>query len=273
MCFHFQTSECSDPWAGQLGDCGKWLSFRGAEEAYSRGHLLLSSHNDGFFVASGESSGAYHSSLALRSVYRTLILLDEELAVVVDFITTKSTSSVSKMATIFNNVANTFQPYKYKLQSKDLFGFQMTKEGRKYHATWISKEGLNPEPNITILTYNSHGKPRPVSNVNITWPIVDNHSLASFCFFSSNVKLNNLNIFERGGSMFLAIDVLKHGRPQQYNIKINSDFKYIRIQRTDKKSSEASKFLFYLLVSFSVLIAFKITCKTRRNCLIRNFLK
>ena len=196
-----------------------------------------------------------------------MILLDEELAIVVDSITTKNTSPISKVATIFNNAFNTFNLYKHKSASRDLHGFQMTKEERKYHAIWINKGGLNPEPNITRLTYKSQGNTLPVSNVNITFPIVDNHSLAAFCFFSSNVKIKNMNMFEKDNFKVLAIDIYKRGQHQRFVIEIDSEFKDIRIKRTDRDSSKRPEgfSLYTLMIIVTGLIFFRITYRSMRN--------
>ena len=268
-CIFLQISQCSEPWAGQLGDCGKWLSYKGPEDAYSRGYLLLSSYHNGIFAVSGESSGAYHNSLQLDSVYRALILLDEEFAIVVDSITTKKTSRISKFATIFNNVVNGFHPYTHHLPFRLINGFEMTKDKNTYRAIWISKEGQSPEANITTLTYKSLGQTRSVSNANVTLPIIDNHALTAFSFFSSNINIQALSMNEIDGIKILSVDILNYGTQQHFDIQIDAGFKDIYIKRTNKQPKRLQRrvilFIFLLLTG---IILLKYSCKT----LIKYFL-
>ena len=263
-----QVSKCTYPWAGQLGDCGKWLRFKELEEAFSRGRLLLSSYNNGFLVVSGESSGAYHSSLQLDTVYRALILLDEEFAVVVDSIKTKETSSISKVTTLFNNAINSFLPYSKKTDSRTFNGFQMVKDGRQYFAFGITNEGLSPEPNITTLHYKSLAQMIAVSNGNITLPILDNHSLAAFLFHSSHINIQGVDLVQTENSTILAVNVSKSGLHYHFSIQIDSNFQNIRVRRTHPHSSYFLKDTFPFYV-FTVLVALAIlrhTFKVLLSC-------
>ena len=270
-----QVSKCTYPWAGQLGDCGKWLRFKGSEEAFSRGRLLLSSHNDGFLAVSGDSSGAYHSSLQLDAVYRALLLLDKDFAVVVDSIETKKTSGISKVTTTFNNAINSFLPYSKKTDSGTFNGFQMFKDGREYFAFWTTNEGLSPEPNITTLHYKSLAQMIAVSNANITLPFLDNHSLTAFLFHSSHISILGVNLVRTENSVILNVNVSKSGQRNHFSIQIDSDFKNIQVRLTRPHSSYFLKntFPFYVFTVLVTLTILRYSLKAMLSCFFWKFLK
>ena len=263
-----QVSKCTYPWAGQLGDCGKWLRFKKSEEAFSRGRLLLSSHSDGFLVVSGESSGAYHSSLQLDTVYRALLLFDNEFAVVVDSIKTKETSGISKIMTTFNNAINSFLPYSKKTDSGHFNGFQMVKDRREYFAFWTTEEGLSPEPNLTTLHYKSLREMIAVSNANITLPFIDNHSLTAFLFHTSHISIQGVNLVRTENSVLLNLNASKSGQRNHFRIQIDSDFKNIRVRRTRLLSSHFlnNAFPFYVFTVLVTLIILRFSFKVLLNC-------
>ena len=206
-----------------MGDCDQWLRHKQSEEAYSHSHLLLASYQNGYLVAHGESSGAYHSSLQLESLYRSFMLLDDELAVVIDFIKTKISSNVSKAAMMFNNAVNRLDPYHYPLSfSQNLQGFKMSPGKRSYYCVWISKDGYNPVGKFSTLRYYSKEQLLSVSNVNVSFPVTTNGESAAFLFFSDNIHLKNVQLTKTKSLVQLSLLITKYGQPMAFNITVDS---------------------------------------------------
>ena len=275
--FHliFQASSCSNPWAGQLRDCDQWLRYKQSEEAYSHSHLLLASYQNGYLVAHGESSGAYHSSLQLESLYRSFVLLDDELGVVIDFIKTKISSNVSKVAMMFNNAVNRLYPYQYSLSfSQNLQGFKMSSRERLYYCVWISKDGHSPVGKFSTLKYYSKNELLSVSNVNVSFPIANNEESAVFLFFSDNIHLKNVQLTKTNSLVQLSLSITKYGQPMAFNITVDSTISNINIKQSTQRQQVTSCMfpfiLYFLAIGVSLSIG-NILRNWRKNLLQKYF--
>ncbi|XDV27340.1 hypothetical protein PO909_030884 [Leuciscus waleckii] len=98
------TSQCNQPWEGQLGECSKWLRWGEKEVGETAGEVIAaSSHEDMLFV-SGESASAYSSAMKLKSVYRALVLLNSQTLFVLDHIEKHEHSPLSSLSAFFHNL-------------------------------------------------------------------------------------------------------------------------------------------------------------------------
>ena len=242
---------------------------------------LFSSYKNGYLVIQGQSSEAYHSSLQLDSVFRNLILLDEEVGVVVDSIETKDTSSITHVSTLFNNVVNTFYPYQHMLYSKVLQGFKVVLDDVKsLQAVWITKEGLSPRANISTLRYKSQNRMLSVSNVNVSSKITNNQAETTYIFFSNNVNLKQLHLNGNDSTELLLTIINDQNTELTFNIEISEKDSKVRI-RTIKhfyhNNTKWEHFLFWLTLLFFIGVGFykpvtklaanKFTCRTRKALL------
>ena len=205
---------------------------------------------------------------SLDTVYRALILLDEEFAVVVDSIKTKGVSSISKVTTTFNNAVNSFHPYSKTTDSRTFNGFQMVKDGHQYFAFGITNKGLSPEPNITTMNYKSLAQTIAVSNANITLPILDNHSLAAFLFYSSHINIQGVDLVQTENSAILTVNVSKSGHHHHFSIQIASDFQNIRVRLAHPHLWYflEGTFPFYAFTAFVTLVILRFTFKVLLSC-------
>ena len=248
-----------------MGDCDKWLRHQKFEEAYSHGHLLLASYQNGYLVAHGESSGAYHSSLQLDSLYRTFVLLDDELGVVIDSIKTKMSSNVSKVAMMFNNAVNGLHPFQYSLSSsQNLQGFTMSTSERSYYGVWVSKDGHSPEGTFSTLKYYSQKQLLSVSNVNVSFPISNNEELVTFVLFSDNIQLKNVHLKETKSLGQLSLSITKYGKPMVFNItvdSISSDINIMRIEQFAERKQVTSCMFPFILCFLSLGVSVGISLR------------
>ncbi|KAJ8397434.1 hypothetical protein AAFF_G00439830 [Aldrovandia affinis] len=98
------TSQCNEPWEGQLGECAKWLRWADEEVGDTAGEVIAaSSHQDTMFV-SGESAPAYSSAMKLKSVYRSLVLLNSQTLLVVDHVEKQEDSPLNTLSAFFHNL-------------------------------------------------------------------------------------------------------------------------------------------------------------------------
>ena len=187
-----ETDTCSPPFVGQLGDCDKWLKWKTEEQSHSHGKILFHGVQDGIMYVSGEAVKAYPSNLRLRSVERTLIMLDEDLLVVVDFVEKHTKSKVKRVSAHFNNV---FHNFTHSQSSKGLNGAQISpSEGVKLNCLWLSASGDNPKANIQYIDYKQAKEPNKASNLNITFPFETKKETFVYVFSGPISQTTSLNI-------------------------------------------------------------------------------
>ena len=227
-------------------------------------------------MAHGESSGAYHSSLQLESLYRSFVLLDDELAVVIDFIKTKISSNVSKAAMMFNNAVNRLDPYQYSLSfSQNIQGFKMSLGKRSYYCVWMSKDGHSPTGKFSALKYYSQKKLLSVSNVNVSFPVKNNEESAAFLFFSDNIQLKNMQLTKTKSSVQLSLSITKYGQLMAFNITVDSTVSDISIkQYVQRKQVTFCMFPFILcFISVNVSLFIGIFVKNWCKILLQKYFK
>ncbi|KAJ8418750.1 hypothetical protein AAFF_G00002490 [Aldrovandia affinis] len=141
------TSQCNNPWEGQLGECAKWLRWTDEEVGNMAGEVIAaSSHRDLMFV-SGESAAAYSSAMKLKSVYRALVLLNSQTLLVVDHVEKQEDSPVNTLSAFFHNLDIDFKYVPFKLMDK-YNGAMMDVWDAHYKMFWFDNQGASPVARI-----------------------------------------------------------------------------------------------------------------------------
>ena len=166
-------SACTRPWTGQLGDCDHWLRWLGDEDGRAHGEVLTAQLISGVVFVVGEAAGAYHRSLRLSSVRRSLLLLAPNLLLVVDDIRVLADSHVTHVSAFFNNHERRFTPARHPAVS----GVEVTfDDGEVGGVIWRSAGGQSPVADIVPRNYSSSRGPLTTSNVNVTYALEGRHT-------------------------------------------------------------------------------------------------
>ena len=239
---------CAPSWIGQLGDCEMWLRcYDNQENGKTKGKIIANSHSQGIVFLSGEAVEAYPVNLRLSSVYRSLLLLNENLLLVVDHITlNRSQNSVSAVSAFFNNNRKRFIPHR---TNRGLNGVQMTsKDGAMMGAFWVSWTGDSPVANVTeINTERPDGKTNNVSNVNVTFDLNSERTAIAYVFHGSSDVVTHINIVPSNESWAVVTIVTEKW---EYNVQILLDY---RKTITQNFYSSYYKFLTKLITDFPSL--------------------
>ncbi|XP_038069428.1 dermatan-sulfate epimerase-like protein [Patiria miniata] len=207
------TSQCFKPWEGQLGECDKWLRWRReGVEAYG-GELVTASVGDGMVHMSGEAKNSYDPKMNLKSVYRSLVLLNPNLLVILDHVETRSRSPLTHAAAFFNSVENTFDPA--RLQK--LYGAKSTIKGEEYKMFWVTPEGRSPKASLSKQSHPSEYRSRETNFVNVTMKLKSRLTRMAYALYGPSetiVDMSFLDVKEEGVSFEL--------RTEKMNYRINT---------------------------------------------------
>ena len=164
------TSECLQPWEGQLGECSKWLGWRKPSASKYGAELVTVSYNNGMVFTSGEALDAYSGAMKLVSVYRSLLLVNAQMLVIVDHIETDSLSPLTHYSTFFHNFLTSFQPDTFK---DHLSGVKLLTDAGDLRMFWVSDTGSSPKAELQMLPkeHKSQYQPGPTNYVNVTMEI------------------------------------------------------------------------------------------------------
>ena len=143
-------TKCNSPHEGQLGECGQWLDWKtpGIEHAWAE--VIGASYQRSMVFTSGEAVRAYSSKLGLKHVYRSLLLLSDDLLLVVDRIDLHKTSSLKFSNAYFHNLNVPFE-----LQPSGTSAV-LLQDGEQFRVQWIwpSKMGK------PVASVNHYDQPR-----------------------------------------------------------------------------------------------------------------
>ncbi|CAM9701435.1 unnamed protein product [Lampetra fluviatilis] len=164
------TSQCNQPWEGQLGECFQWLKWTGEGVGDTAGEVVTASQHGELMFTSGEAASAYSASMGLKSVYRSLLLLNSQTLLVVDHIERSEASPVSQASAFFHNMELDF---KYVLQRvRDRYnGAVMDVWDAKYEMFWFDSQGNSPRAALQDMEQAAEFKKRWTQFVNVTFAL------------------------------------------------------------------------------------------------------
>ncbi|XP_033114330.1 dermatan-sulfate epimerase-like protein [Anneissia japonica] len=186
------TSECFQPWEGQLGECSKWLQWKKESMATYGGEIISSSFDNDMVHLSGEAVNSYSTAMQLVSVYRSLLLMDEEVLLVLDHIETKESTPLKEVAAFFHNINFEFQKSTYS----KLNGAVVKVDNFEMQMFWIDSEGLSVPAEIEHQSHPSEFQKRQTNFVNVTYPLRPGITRIAYALLGPSIKLRRLRFLE-----------------------------------------------------------------------------
>ncbi|XP_039610280.1 dermatan-sulfate epimerase-like protein [Polypterus senegalus] len=194
------TSHCNEPWEGQLGECEKWLRWTDEQVGDTAGEVITaSSHKDMMFIG-GEAMSAYSSAMKLKSVYRTLLLLNSQTLLVVDHIEKREESPVNLVSAFFHNMDIDFKyvPFTFRNHYN---GALMDVWDAHYKMFWFDNSDNSPVARIQEAEQAAEFKKRWTQFVNVTFAMENSVTRIVYIFQGPYIKLSDCRF----------IDDSKHG--------------------------------------------------------------
>ena len=178
------------PHAGQLGEATVWLKYKDFEATHRAwSESVCAVEDNGIVVFSGEAVGAYDPLLKLESVYRVLILLNQDVLLVIDHIERSKNSKIQFTNAYFSNIDI---PFDVLHGEKSNHPNAILKDEKLSEVRWMSWP--HPPNHATAATFESRFKNQPYRNhyVNISVPLADLTRIV-YLFSSSRVTINSLS--------------------------------------------------------------------------------
>ncbi|XP_018613002.2 dermatan-sulfate epimerase-like protein [Scleropages formosus] len=189
------TSQCNEPWEGQLGECAKWLRWADNEVGDVAGEVIAaSSHQDTMFV-SGESAPAYSSAMKLQSVYRALVLLNSQTLLVVDHVEKREDSPLNALSAFFHNLDIDFKYVPHKFAEK-FNGALMDVWDAHYKMFWLDTHGASPVARIQEAEQAAEFKKRWTQFINVTFPMNGLVTRMVYVMHGPYVKVSNCRFID-----------------------------------------------------------------------------
>ncbi|KAF3829754.1 hypothetical protein GH733_001705 [Mirounga leonina] len=141
------TSQCNEPWEGQLGECAQWLKWSGEEAGDAAGEIVTASQHGEMIFVSGEAVSAYSSAMKLKSVYRALLLLNSQTLLVVDHVEKQDNSPIKSVSAFFHNLDIDFKYIPYRFMNR-YNGAMMDVWDAHYRMFWFDHRGNSPIASI-----------------------------------------------------------------------------------------------------------------------------
>nr|CAB3240029.1 dermatan-sulfate epimerase-like protein [Phallusia mammillata] len=160
-----QTSKCNTPWVGQAGECSRWLNYQAIPAP--RGHIVTATQSGEMVHLAGESANAYSPHLGLKSVQRNMILMHPEVLLLVDSVYLHPTSKMTRVATYFHNILNSFHQYTHL----GFNGAQMVFPEGPYTFFWFQPGGFSPPGSLQKEKIACESKFRTTHFVNVTYDL------------------------------------------------------------------------------------------------------
>ncbi|XP_063062480.1 dermatan-sulfate epimerase-like protein [Engraulis encrasicolus] len=194
------TSQCNAPWEGQLGECGKWLRWTDEGVGESAGEVVAaSSHHDMMFV-SGESAQAYSPAMRLKSVYRSLVLLNSQTLLVVDHVEKREDSPVNTVSAFFHNLDIDFKYVPLHRYMDRYSGALMDVWDAHYKMFWVDSQGHSPDTRIQEAEQAAEFKKRWTQFINVTFPVQKTISRMAYVMHGPYVKVSGCRFLDGGVS-------------------------------------------------------------------------
>eukprot|EP00066_Takifugu_rubripes_P004665 XP_003968169.2 PREDICTED: dermatan-sulfate epimerase-like protein [Takifugu rubripes] len=184
------TSQCNNPWEGQLGECAKWLRWTDDGVGDARGEVIVaSSHSDMMFV-SGEAALAYSPAMRLKSVFRALVLLNSQTLLVLDHVEKFGDSPLSSLSAFFHNLDIDFKYVPFRFMDR-YNGAMMDVWDAHYKMFWFDSQGQSPNTRIQEAEQAAEFKKRWTQYVNVTFPMAGAVTRVAYVLHGPYVKVSN----------------------------------------------------------------------------------
>lgn len=201
------TSQCNQPWEGQLGECTQWLKWTGDEVGETAGEIITSSQHEEMMFVSGEAASAYSSAMKLKSVYRSLLLLNPQTLLVVDHVEKEADSPINSISAFFHNLDIDFKYVPYKFMNK-YNGAMMDVWDAHYKMFWFDHHGNSPVAKIQEAEQAAEFKKRWTQFVNVTFSAKSTRARIAYVFYGPYVNVTSCRFVDDAQSGFqIALNV------------------------------------------------------------------
>ncbi|KAJ7338644.1 hypothetical protein JRQ81_012546 [Phrynocephalus forsythii] len=184
------TSQCNQPWEGQLGECTQWLKWTGEEAGDAAGEIVTSSQHEDMMFVSGEAASAYSSAMKLKSVYRSLLLLNSQTLLVVDHVEKEKESPINSISAFFHNLDIDFKYVPYRFMNK-YNGAMMDVWDAHYKMFWFDHRGSSPVARIQEAEQAAEFKKRWTQFVNVTFSAKGPVVRIAYLFYGPYVNISS----------------------------------------------------------------------------------
>uniref|UniRef100_A0A8C5R4J2 Dermatan sulfate epimerase like n=1 Tax=Leptobrachium leishanense TaxID=445787 RepID=A0A8C5R4J2_9ANUR len=189
------TSQCNNPWEGQLGECSQWLKWIANDSGDAAGEIITATQHGDMTFVSGEAISAYSSSMKLKSIYRGLFLLNHQTLLVIDHIEKNPNSPISLVSAFFHNLDIDFKYVPFRFFNK-FNGAMMDIWDAHYKMFWIDQNGNSPVAKIQEAEQAAEFKKRWTQFVNVTFQLNQRISRIAYVFHGPYVNVSKLKFLD-----------------------------------------------------------------------------
>ncbi|XP_072014068.1 dermatan-sulfate epimerase-like protein [Amphiura filiformis] len=210
------TSRCFQPWEGQLGECDKYLRWTDPSTKRYGGELIGAILENGMVFTSGEVVEAYSSAMKLESVYRSLVLINPDILVILDHLKSKSTSPITHFSAFFHNLGTSFEQDKYKKFS----GVKIPTSDGPMQMFWLNDRGESPKAELPKKSrdHTSNYQARETNYVNITMKMSSKTiNRVAYVLLGPSATLKDIRFVDRRGT---GTTLLVTTNQESYNVAI-----------------------------------------------------
>ncbi|XP_030192877.1 dermatan-sulfate epimerase-like protein [Lynx canadensis] len=193
------TSQCNQPWEGQLGECGQWLRWTGEEVGDAAGEIITASQHGEMLFVSGEAVSAYSSAMKLKSVYRALLLLNSQTLLVVDHVERQDGSPIKSVSAFFHNLDIDFKYIPYRFMNR-YNGAMMDVWDAHYRMFWFDHHGNSPIASIQEAEQAAEFKKRWTQFVNVTFQMESTITRIAYVFYGPYVNVSSCRFVDNSNS-------------------------------------------------------------------------
>ncbi|XP_042549469.1 dermatan-sulfate epimerase-like protein [Dipodomys spectabilis] len=193
------SSQCNQPWEGQLGECAQWLKWTGEEVGDAAGEIVSASQHGEMLFVSGEAVSAYSSAMRLKSVYRSLLLLNSQTLLVVDHIERQDASPINSVSAFFHNLDIDFKYIPYRFMNR-YNGAMMDVWDAHYKMFWFDPHGNSPVASILEAEQAAEFKKRWTQFVNVTFRMESTVTRIAYIFYGPYVNVSSCRFIDNSKS-------------------------------------------------------------------------
>ena len=174
-------AKCFPPFEGQVGECYKWFDWLSEEAQTTEADIIAADKHQGFVFISGEAAKSYGKHLMLKSVYRSLLLLNPDTLIVVDHIEL-TVDKLKQVSAFFNMREGLLATNNNKAVLKH--------SNETYYVKWGATDGSNVSASVSGYRYQGEFGSRSTQLLNVSFNLQTRTTRIAYIFFrNSNVQV------------------------------------------------------------------------------------
>ncbi|XP_078463564.1 dermatan-sulfate epimerase-like [Lampetra fluviatilis] len=207
---------CKPPWVGQMVEvCDwNWVTCDKSPVCSFNGRVLAAAEQNGTVFIRGNSEDTYEAGLGLSSLVRDVVLLNPQLALVVDHIHLDQKSTVTGVASFFHNLDWSFEQEKKGI----LHGAKIPRPDGNYSLYWTDDKNLSPRALLVDEPYPPGFQIKGTHFVQIEFDVRKPLTRLAYVFLGPAMALDGLVMVAKEES----VDVVVQVNGQTYSVLLNS---------------------------------------------------